>query len=181
MRLAPRIIFHTAPSHAHSQFPAVALRCHQLFRSFVGNSWSHPSDSRSVCWRHFRGPTESFRARQAPSCSFALGASTPEQRKPHIVVSSSAAFDVSTQPFNPSNSYINDSLWALILSIYLLYLFILKGLSNLGDGSFSAESSASDIIARVWTLRRDLSRRCCRCRPTHLNHNISPADSHIAY
>lgn len=28
---------------------------------------------------------------------------------------------------------------------------------------------------RVWTLRRDLSRRCCRCRPTHLNHNISPA------
>lgn len=41
----------------------------------------------------------------------------------------------------------NSSTLVLTLSIYLLDLFILNGLSNFSDSSFSAESSASDIIA----------------------------------
>lgn len=49
--------------------------------------------------------------------------------------------------FNQRSDDINSSPLVLILSIYLLYLFILKSLSNFSDSSFSAESSASDIIA----------------------------------
>lgn len=140
LHVAPRIIFHPAPNHAHSQFPAVALRSHQPFRSLVGNSWCHPSDGRCVCWRHFRGPL------------VILGPGSPRRHRlcsggNDAYSSSAASYNVCKPPFNQRSDNTNCSLLALILSTYLLFVFILNGLSNFSDGSFLAESSASDIIA----------------------------------
>lgn len=81
----------------------------------------------------------------------------------------------------PVTSACNLLIPATVTKIYiicLLYLFISNGFSNLGNGSPSAEPLT---LSRVWTLRRDLFRCCCRCRPTRLNHKISPLDSHIVY
>lgn len=141
MRLAPRIIFHSAPSYAHSQFPAVTLRSHQLFRSFVGNSWCHPSYGRSVCWRHFEGPESFWGLAALVGIDFAMAEMT------RFVSSSAASDNVCDQRLNQRSDNMNSSLLPLIFSMYLLYQFFLNGLSNFSDGPFLAESSASDIIA----------------------------------
>lgn len=139
MCLAPRIIFHLAPSHAHSQFPAVTFRSHQLFRSFVGNSWCHPSDGRSVCWRHYyKGAPSHFGARR-PSW-----ASTLQWRKWR------GLFLLLLLPVMLAIELLINAVMTENIGPYIIHLFtwsVYFGLSNFSDSSFSAESSASDIIA----------------------------------